>query len=427
MRDTSTTDGELKTYRGSSLEEILPRIRAELGPDALIVRQREGLVGGVGGFFQRRCVEVDARPRGPRVDVYDDGSPVGAADEEGAEAAGEAEAKAGAPEPRSAPRFVRNDAATREGLAEPAIRELVEQAQPFAELLGGLTAPATNGAGENGTAAAKLDADAPVEAEIAAEGDDPREPQPAVAAPRRAKRLREGLVTAGLGEDIATAMVDAVVASHLPFATPARLRTLVRDELALRIPVAPAPAPGRRALAVVGPAGAGKTAAVAAIAAAHAAAGARVRCVALQPRDGGAALEALLGDSSAHLLVAADAAAAAAELGGEDGLILVDTPPSWPGAPGLERLAASLAALDLDEIHLALRAGTAATVGAELIAGLAALRPSRLLATGLGETAYLGSIADVAIRAELPLSYMAEGPREIAPADARELAAKLTP
>ena len=38
-----------RTYRGSSLEEILPRIRAELGPDAVITRRREGLTGGVGG------------------------------------------------------------------------------------------------------------------------------------------------------------------------------------------------------------------------------------------------------------------------------------------------------------------------------------------------------------------------------------------
>ena len=49
-----------RTYRGKSLEEILPRIRAELGPDAVITRQREGLAGGIGGFFQKKFVEVDA-------------------------------------------------------------------------------------------------------------------------------------------------------------------------------------------------------------------------------------------------------------------------------------------------------------------------------------------------------------------------------
>src|SRR3954467_2105637 len=65
---------ETKTFRGRSLEDVLPLIKADLGPDAEIVRQREGLTGGGGGFFQRACVEIDARPPEPesRLDVYDD-------------------------------------------------------------------------------------------------------------------------------------------------------------------------------------------------------------------------------------------------------------------------------------------------------------------------------------------------------------------
>src|SRR5438309_2136960 len=51
-----------KTFRGRTLEEVLPQIKADFGPDAEIVRQREGLTGGVGGFFQRACVEVEVRP-----------------------------------------------------------------------------------------------------------------------------------------------------------------------------------------------------------------------------------------------------------------------------------------------------------------------------------------------------------------------------
>src|SRR3954469_11312085 len=67
-----------KTFRGRTLEEVLPQIKADFGPDAEIVRQREGLTGGVGGFFQRACVEIDARPPGEpelpiqRFDAYDD-------------------------------------------------------------------------------------------------------------------------------------------------------------------------------------------------------------------------------------------------------------------------------------------------------------------------------------------------------------------
>src|SRR3954467_145922 len=63
-----------RTYRGRSLEEILPRIRAELGPDAVITRQREGLTGGVAGFFQKQFIEVEAHAGSPprRFDVVDD-------------------------------------------------------------------------------------------------------------------------------------------------------------------------------------------------------------------------------------------------------------------------------------------------------------------------------------------------------------------
>jgi flagellar biosynthesis GTPase FlhF len=70
----------VRTYRGRKLEDLIPQIRADLGPDAIILRQREGLMGGVGGFFAQKCVEVDAqaapRPEAPRVDIYDEDEPV---------------------------------------------------------------------------------------------------------------------------------------------------------------------------------------------------------------------------------------------------------------------------------------------------------------------------------------------------------------
>ncbi|HVY97471.1 MAG TPA: hypothetical protein VHA54_10985, partial [Solirubrobacterales bacterium] len=247
-------------------------------------------------------------------------------------------------------------------------------------------------------------------------------------------------------------------ASSLPFANSGRLRTLVRDELALRVPVAPAAAPGRRVVAVVGPAGAGKTAAVAGIAIAHATAGKTVACLAVDPSDGGAALESMLAD--ANVLVAAvqakqlrslcgahragaasgkatgsaspapaspgDEGQLAAAVGRAD-LVLIDTPAAHAGADGLAPLGRALKAAGVDETHLALRAGTAAAVGAELADGLEPLRPDRLLLTGAGETAHVGGALDVAIRCGLPLGYVADGPESIAPADARALASRVTP
>src|SRR4051812_41689160 len=99
----TTTDSvtDVKTFRGRSLEEILPQVRAELGADAIVVRRREGLAGGVAGFFQRSYIEVDARA------AHDDEKPLEA----------------------------RNDRATAEGFESSAIRALVDQAAPFADAL----------------------------------------------------------------------------------------------------------------------------------------------------------------------------------------------------------------------------------------------------------------------------------------------------
>ncbi|HET6865029.1 MAG TPA: hypothetical protein VFH80_03865 [Solirubrobacteraceae bacterium] len=83
---TNGHDRELngvRTYRGRKLEDLIPQIRAELGPDAIILRQREGLMGGVGGFFAQKCVEVDAQaaPHTPQIDIYDEDEPVSGWDE----------------------------------------------------------------------------------------------------------------------------------------------------------------------------------------------------------------------------------------------------------------------------------------------------------------------------------------------------------
>jgi flagellar biosynthesis GTPase FlhF len=383
---------ETKTYRGASIEELLPQIRAELGPEAVIVSRREGLIGGVAGFFQKKCVEVDARPGGPRIDVYDDG--------------GEVEAKATEkviePPVVSEPHVVRNDAATREGLETPAVQRLVSEARPFADLLGEMsTEPATP----------------PEEAEPA--------PGPE---PRRTAALREGMVAAGLGADLAADVVDAVVANVAPFATPARLRTLVRNELALRLPVAPAPGPGRRRLAVVGPAGTGKTAAVARVAAAHAAAGQDVACLTLEPADGGASLRAMLAGSGVKVEAIAYDELAVALLGESAQLVLIDTPAAAPSTGvTVESLGATLRAASVDEIHLAVRAGTASPAAVEMHENLKSLEPNRILVSAAADTSYIGAAVDVAIRTALPVHYVAETVVELAPADPRDLASRVVP
>src|SRR3954463_8129591 len=92
---------DVKTFRGRSLEELLPQIRAELGPDAIVLRRRGGLGGGGGGVFPRPYGEVAAR----------------------------------APSPGGRPLEIRSDRATAEGLSSPAVQALFEQATPFADAL----------------------------------------------------------------------------------------------------------------------------------------------------------------------------------------------------------------------------------------------------------------------------------------------------
>src|ERR1700742_899677 len=98
--DTSSSD--VRTFRGKTLDEVLPQVREALGPDAVVLRRREGLVGGVAGFFQRPYVEVDARK--PLPDEVD-------------------------PVPR-------NDRATAEGMGSPVVRALLGDATTIADAVG---------------------------------------------------------------------------------------------------------------------------------------------------------------------------------------------------------------------------------------------------------------------------------------------------
>jgi flagellar biosynthesis protein FlhF len=55
----------VKSFQGRSLEEILPEIRSDLGPNAVVLSQKQLIAGGVGGFFGTRMLEVVAADRMP--------------------------------------------------------------------------------------------------------------------------------------------------------------------------------------------------------------------------------------------------------------------------------------------------------------------------------------------------------------------------
>ncbi|HEX6024457.1 MAG TPA: hypothetical protein VFZ00_20880 [Solirubrobacter sp.] len=413
----ASTDS-VKTFRGRSLEELLPQIRAELGPDAIVLRRREGLGGGVGGFFQRPYVEVDAR----------------------------------APLPDERPLEIRSDRATAEGLSSPAVQALFEQATPFADALAAaareqrteedtfsatVTPPAEPDefieapAGLYGPQpnAEAIRAAAPEPEPVAPEPGAPPAPSvetPTVTRPVAADVAEDRLMEAGLSAALASDVVGEAVVHGLPFSTPRNLKKLIRTALARRIPVTTGLGPGPRTIAVVGGGGAGKTSAVAHLASAYAGAGADVAVIALRS-DGDLAHR--LQPLGVGVIAAEDAAQAKQRLGARKPLItLIDTPASGPshGAPHMNALSADLKALGVTEVHLALPATLSAAAAGEVAAALAPLGPTHVALTHSDETARPGAPIELALHAGRPLSYVCS--REgVTPSDPAALAQQLLP
>jgi flagellar biosynthesis protein FlhF len=385
---------DTKTYRGRTLEEVLPKIKAELGPDAEIVRQRSGLTGGVGGFFQRQMVEVEAKPpvaepTRRRFDAYD---------EEPAEPA----ARSPLPAESELEAFV-PELPLDEGLSAPGIQEIFRQAAPFADQLG--------------------------------QALEPVEPaQPPVERPAKAEELVATLTGGGLDDSIALDIIDRTIANDLPFSTPRSLKKLVRRNLARRIPVAEPVTTGARSVAFVGPGGSGKTLCTARLAATYATRSSMpVVVVSLRPADGGAELAAMLEPFGIGVRAAESGGEARAHLAGalEHALVVVDTPAVSPrSAAEVAALAAELESLGVAEVHMTLPSTYSGPAARELAGLLAPLQPSRLALTHMDATTHIGGLVDYAIREDRPISYTSEGtglPGGLAPADPDKLAGLLIP
>jgi flagellar biosynthesis GTPase FlhF len=459
VTDETSSESGVRTFRGRTVEEILPQVRAELGADAIVLSRREGLSGGVAGFFQRSYAEVDARAATPE------------------------------DRPRLVPRpetVVRNDRATEEGLASPAIQALVEQASPFAAALTRAEGAVAHRAQDVLLAAARGSVPSPpVEAAPAAPGlygpqpnyaeleppaaeaaaheiapaprtaysvspaspspaapglnpVSPASPSPAAPGfgdvsrgpdrPTSADTAVKRLVAAGLSTALAEDVVGEAVTHGLPFASPNGLKKLIRTALARRMPVMGDLGAGPRTLAFVGAAGAGKTSAIAALAAAYAEADASVTVVALRSEDGGAGLAAKLEPLGVSVIAAADAEQATRRLTRRDAVLtLVDTPAAGPGdRGGIAALAADLRDLGVEEVHLTLPATLSAAAGDELAAAVAPLGVTHVALTHSDQTARPGAPVELAITGRRALSYACSRDA-IEPADPADLARRLLP
>lgn len=390
---------ETKTYRGKTLDEVLPQIRAELGDDAIILRRREGIVGGIGGFFGRRCVEVDAIPSPaaasrtvalPARTVFD------AYDSHHDDAGDDAE--------------------------NPVIRTMLDQAHPFAQAL----------------EAAELRAESPAPAATMAEAEDEDEGAEEFQAIEFPPTAGDGDWEAAAAEAVAAGLPAAVVEALArdarramqPFAQSTSPLDLLERALARQIKVEHSWKTKRRTIALVGAAGAGKTLTAAKLCHAYATGSTlAVRTLSLEPPADAYRLGALTEHLDIGVRVAQTpdtAARAAARMSGES-LIVVDTPPVSATDPdGIADLAAMLEAVRPDETHLVVPAWADARATVALYEAITAHFPvTRITITRLDEVSSVAAAVGLSFTLKRPLAYVTDGRRAIGglrPADAAELA-----
>jgi flagellar biosynthesis protein FlhF len=398
---------ETRTYQGASLEELLPRIREELGAGAVITRRREGVTGGFAGFFGKRCVEVEAQAGAPVqavparsiFDAYD--------------SAREAEVDMDA------------DLDLGADADGPVMRSLIEQASPFADVLDD----------------ALIERDDPPAALTEFEGIDLVSAAGTVEVAARQvatgdwEQVSAQLVEAGMPAEVVEALVSDAIRLLAPFAPGAKEADLVRQMLARTLRVEHGWRSKSRTIAIVGPAGAGKTLTVAKLAHAFAERSPfTVRLVSLEPGEGAERLEAMTEglDVERRTADTPEAAKSAVRAPGTDGVVLIDTPPVSAGdGESVAALGKLLAGARPDETHLIAPAGYDARSLLHLNAAIDPVFPAnRILISRIDEAPTAAVPVGISLGLKRPISYIADGRRPsegLRPADPNELAALVMP
>lgn len=252
----------MRTYRGRTIDELLPQVREELGDDAVIVDRRVAVEGGVGGFFGKRMVELDA----------------------------EAPDRALPPAPATAPHVD-------ERVADVTVDDLFEAPQPatdFAALF-----------------AAAQDAGPGPEPEPEPVPEPEPAPEPVLPPAAEGDEVAARLIARGMPAALAAALAAEAAERAAVFGGDAL--TAARAILSGSLPVARR-APGT-AIAIVGAGGVGKSAAAAALGSLHVQAGRALTILdtdGTSPRDiaGLGALRERVAGAEVQLAVSATASAA---------------------------------------------------------------------------------------------------------------------
>lgn len=467
---TPEAGGSVRTYHGRTIEELLPRIQEELGADAIIVRQREGLTGGVAGFFQRPFVELDATAGEPRLDVYDEEivarAPRSAADYPSAPQQlepgylepdylehGHVERERLPPayqlppehpsslehlrsEHRASPeqqatrtpfytreplrpsrdgRYVTEDLAAlaRAGARRPRPQPGLEPASSATSHELRSTKPSDPFARmlEQATSAGPVhttpaSSSSPVDADPHSSALYLQAPAPRM---RAQAKIQSGLLALGVSEQFAGELLDTAAAHVRPLAPRASLTQTVRSALAQRIPVA-APLPTQGGVIVlVGPGGAGKTSCCAALLGAYRKSSSLpASCATLLngPRKG--ELQMLLSPQIRKpLSVGTSRAARALRKARGEGLLVIDTPPLSPGdSTAVRKLAHLLGELGPEQVVIVLPTTLGAVATTQLLQALRPLGANALALTHAEETDQIGVAVEAACKFSLAPEYM---------------------
>jgi flagellar biosynthesis protein FlhF len=449
-----------RIYRGRSVAELIPRIQADLGPEAIVLRRRSGLEGGIGGFFQRPFVEIEAREGAGRVDFYDGADAAPKLEDFAALSAG-AELHEDAPQ-GDVSAFANALAAAGIAISDTRAAEAKETAPtttnrplPQSHLLSAYSAtqsepgaPMEPAAPAESAAPAKPAAPAepePVELSQAVWPLMPVEPltpaptqalspvvqppshaatsaQPAAAQPAQPAAARsrtqlgvvKELVATGMDERFALELIDAACAHVLVFNPRIGLRKAVRIELERRIPTAaPLPSTGA-AIVLAGPGGSGKTRCVASLAGIYRTSEMlKVSCASLLADGENNALTMLLSPAITAPTDATGTRALRAIFNARaQGLALIDTPSLSPADQAqIKMLGKLLAAIKPDRVVLALPATLGRVAASQLVAALKPLQPSALAITHAEETDQIGVAVQTACESGLAPEYLLGGAR----------------
>jgi flagellar biosynthesis GTPase FlhF len=466
-----TGDGDRRTYRGRDLSEILPQIRAELGPDAVVTHQREGLVGGIGGFFAQRFIEIEAMapPQRDGIDVYDgeDADPesaesedLTAVDVEESEPVTRAPvadpfavAPAASAEPESVTAARLDEGASARIQPEQTAAETAARPASFSEILEPALRESPPAEREQFAVPRTLEPDQ-------ADRDTPSGRGVGVGWPTGGERLvapgadvslveewasvpvgggvargvvevgdvsvvegsRGGVVECEVGEllvgrGLSAGLVEDLVGDarlhDLPFAGGGGMRGALRACLTRRLPRHRGFSGAGVLVAVVGGGGSGKTRCAAALAVSYRGGGAlAVRAVVLGRCDSGAELGALVGPHGVSVEMAerGSRVADAIALARSGELVVADTPAVSPSDPaGITTLAIELAGLRPEEVLVTLPATSNVMSARQMLSALAPLSPSGIIVTHADETDQLGVAVELSLESGLPLVFIHDG------------------